>query len=202
MRKFLPWLSVMAIVIAVGAAIAFWAESRQQAAIARIVELRPDQRPKSQQDRELLASWIDEVKSHPDDPVAWNNLAGMLFNLNAFVQAEKAYQKSLEIDSAQAVIWALMGEARVRQGKESDPVSMTALFAFNQALRLDPANLRAHFYISLADFNDGKRDRAISRMRYVMEASGEDSMAFRAAQQTLAEWSSVTELGEDADNPS
>lgn len=196
MRKFLPWLAVMAIIIAVGAAVAFWAEARQQAAIGRIVELRPDQQPKTQEDKDLLASWIDEVKSRPDDPVAWNNLAGILFNLKAFAQAEKAYQKSLEIDSAQAVTWSLMGEARVRQGKESDPVSVTALFAFNQSLRLDPKNLRAHFYISLADYNDGKRERAISRIRFVVAVSGQDNMARKAAQQTLEEWNAGAEAAD------
>lgn len=193
MRKFLPSLVVIAIVIAVGTAVAFWAEARQQAAIDRIVELKPDQQPKTQQDKDLLVSWIDQVKGNPEDPIAWNNLAGMLFNLKAFAQAEKGYQKSLEIDSAQADIWALMGEARIRQGKESDPVSVTALFAFNQALRLDPENLRAHFYIGLADFNDGKRSRAVSRMRYVLEASGQDSMARSAAQQTLDEWNAAAD---------
>lgn len=196
MRRFLPWLVVMAIVLAVGAAVAFWAEARQRAAIGRIVELRPDQQPKTQEDKDLLASWIDQVESRPDDAVAWNNLAGVLFNLKAFAQAEKAYQKSLEIDSAQAVTWSLMGEARVRQGKESDPVSVTAFFAFSQALRLDPKNLRAHFYISMADFNDGKRDRAISRMRYVVAASGQDNMARRAAQQTLEEWNASAEAAD------
>ena len=197
MRKYMPWLAVIAIVIAIGAGVVLWAEARQQAAIDRIVELRPDQRPRTQQDKDLLASWIDAVKNHPDDPVAWNNLAGMLFNLRAFAQAERGYQKSLEIDSVQADIWSLMGEARVRQGQESDPVSATALFAFSQALRLDPENLRAHFYISLADFNDGKRQRAISRMRYVVEASGRDNMALRAAQQTLKEWNADAETPDD-----
>lgn len=188
MRRFAPALAVIAIMIGIGTAIFLWAEARQQASIDRIAELPLELQPKTPSEKQLLKSWLDAVKANPADAHGWNNLASVLFNLGAYGQAEQAYQKSLQIDDAQADIWSLMGESRVRQGKQNDPVSVTAMFAFNQALRLDPQNLRAHFYISLADFNDGKRNRAIDRMRYVADAGASDSMAQRAAQQTLKEW--------------
>ena len=191
MRRFAPALAVIAIMIAIAGALYLWADARQQAAIEGLTDLPPELQPKKAADRQLLSSWVDAVKANPGDTNGWNNLAGVLFNLGAYAQAEKAYQKSLQIDDSQADIWSLAGEARVRQGKQSDPVSVTARFAFNQALRLDPKNLRAHFYISLADYNDAKRDRAIDRMRYVAEASEKDSMAQQAAQQTLREWDAV-----------
>lgn len=191
MRRFAPALAVIAIMIAIAGALYLWADARQQAAIERLTELPPELQPQKPADKQLLSSWVDAVKANPGDTNGWNSLAGVLFNVGAYAQSEQAYQKSLQIDDTQADIWSLAGEARVRQGKQSDPVSVTAQFAFNQALRLDPKNLRAHFYVSLADYNDGKHDRAIDRMRYVAEASEKNSMAQKAAQETLREWSAA-----------
>lgn len=192
MRKLLPWLAILAIVIAIGGGVALWANQRQAQMVEQIARLAPDQRPKDAKDRALLASRIAATKQQPDDPIRWSALGNMLFALEAFPQAESAYRKSLELDGSQSDVWSLMGEARMRQGSENDPVSVTAMFAFNQALRLDPNNLRAHFYISMADYNDGKRSKAMSRMRYVVEASGADTMARTAAEQTLDQWNSDT----------
>lgn len=191
MRKLLPWLSILAVLIAIGGAVALWAGQRQAQMVERIAELTPDQRPDNAKDRALLAKRMAAAKQQPDDPLKWNSLGNMLFSLEAFAQAEKVYRKSLELDGSQSTVWSLMGEAQVRQGTEKDPVSVTAMFAFNQALRLDPNDLRAHFYVSLADYNNGRRSKAISRMRYVLEASEPDTMARIAAEQTLKEWNAA-----------
>ena len=188
MRKLLPWLAIVAVLLAVGGGVALWASQRQAHMVDQIAELSPQQQPKDAGDKALLASRIAAAKQQPDDPLRWNALGNMLFALEAFPQAESAYRKSVEIDGSQADVWSLMGEARVRQGTEQDPVSVTAMFAFNQALRLNPADLRAHFYVSMADYNAGRRSKAISRMQYVVEASGEDDMARTAARQTLDQW--------------
>lgn len=188
MRKALPWLAILAVIIAIGGGLAYWASARQAGLVDRIAELNTGQQPKDAKDRAELAKRIAATKQNPDDPAKWNALGHMLFAIKAFAQAEKAYAKSVEIDNAQHEIWSLKGEARVRQGTEKDPVSVTAMFAFSQALRLNPNDLRAHFYVSLADYNDGKRSQAISRMRYVLDASGQDDMAKVAARETLKEW--------------
>lgn len=193
-RRFMPWIAGLTVIVAICGGLFAWSMHRQSESVDRIAQLPRGHELETAEEKALLRARIAAVKEDPGNPLPWNALGDLLFAIEAFRQAEQVYRRSLDIDGTQAAIWALMGEANVRQGSERDRFSVSATHAFNRALTLDGTNLRAQYYLSMADYNNGRRSAGVSRMRYVRDASAPGSMAHDAARATLKQWASDTEI--------
>jgi cytochrome c-type biogenesis protein CcmH len=92
---------------------------------------------------------IKRVRENPNDPRAWRFLAQAYMAANDVRNAAKALGKEISIRGrGDAVLDAAYGEALVLQNGGQVPAE--AEEAFNDALKVDPRNTPARFYLGLA----------------------------------------------------
>ena len=108
---------------------------------------------------EMIARLADRLKRSPDDPEGWRMLGWSYFNTERFAQAASAYAKAIELNPKSADYRSSRGEALVRaaDGRVTD----TAKTAFAEALRLDPTDPRARFFLGLAKEQAGDKQAAL-----------------------------------------
>lgn len=82
------------------------------------------------------------------DAEPWTNLAFAYFERGEFADAAGAYQKAVEIDDSEAVLWSALGESLV-YASERDPLPPEALAAFEKSLELDPQDPRARYFLAV-----------------------------------------------------
>jgi cytochrome c-type biogenesis protein CcmH len=107
----------------------------------------------------MIARLADRLKRSPDDPEGWRMLGWSYFNTERFAQAASAYAKAIELNPQSADYRSSRGEALVRaaDGRVTD----TAKAAFAEALRLDPTDPRARFFLGLAKEQAGDKQAAL-----------------------------------------
>lgn len=100
---------------------------------------------------------LDELRARAEasegDAEPWTQLALVYFNRGEFADAAMAYERAVELDDDEAVLWSALGEARV-YASERDPLPADALEAFERALELDGSDPRARYFLAV------KRDLA------------------------------------------
>lgn len=87
----------------------------------------------TEKDEELLRHYQDQARSHPDDPVAWQELGLALMDAGRFVEAEACFNKALGLAPDLAGAYFNRGLARSRQGRADE-----ARADFIRAHELDP----------------------------------------------------------------
>jgi cytochrome c-type biogenesis protein CcmH len=107
-------------------------------------------------------SLIAQVEAHlerrPDDGRGWEVIAPIYMRLGRFDDAVKARRSALYLDGETAEREAALGEALVFAA--NGVVTAEAKAAFDSALALDAAHVRARYFIGLAAEQDGDRARA------------------------------------------
>ena len=104
---------------------------------------------------------IQRVREKPNDPRAWRFLAQAYMAANDVRNAAKALGKEISIRGrGDAVLDAAYGEALVLQNGGQVPAE--AEEAFNDALKVDPRNTPARFYLGLAKAIRNDRPGAIA----------------------------------------
>ena len=135
----------------------------------------PDARPAEHDaDMETLVERLAErMKDRPDDLRGWRLLARSLASLGRHSEAARAYGRAVSLDPVDANLRSLLGEslAAARGGT----VTADAERAFAAALRIDPGEPRARFYLGLAALQKGDRGGALERWRALEVASPEDA---------------------------
>lgn len=91
---------------------------------------------------------------------AWAREAAQSFELGQFDQAVKAYGAALELAPSVARLWSARGEARVMAGGR-EPLPDQALKDFQTAIRLDPKDPRARYFLAVKQDLDGDHKGAI-----------------------------------------
>lgn len=100
------------------------------------------------------------AEASPDDARGWANLAFAHFDRSEFVAAAKAYQRAVQADDTQAVLWSALGEALV-MASPRDPLPPEALDAFRKAAALDPQDPRARYFLAVKKDLDKDHEGAI-----------------------------------------
>ncbi len=95
------------------------------------------------------------------DAGAWSELAFAYYNQGDFAEAAGAYERAVEFDPDEAVLWSALGEARV-YASERDPLPAGALEAFERALELDPQDPRARYFLAVKQDIEGDHEAAIA----------------------------------------
>ena len=99
-----------------------------------------------------IASLEEEVKNHPDNGIAWTNLAHAYFDSDQFAKAIYAYNKSLELHPGNADLLTDLGVMYRRNGQPEK-----AIETFDLAIKANPQHEAARFnkgVVLLSDFND------------------------------------------------
>ncbi|TMM47391.1 tetratricopeptide repeat protein [Qipengyuania marisflavi] len=97
----------------------------------------------------------------PDDSVAWQELGFARYERGEFAEAVTAYARATELDPDQAILWSALGEARV-MASARDPLPVEALIAFEQALKIDPDDPRAGYFLAVKRDLAGDHEGAIA----------------------------------------
>lgn len=134
---------------------------------------------------ELVARAEAHLASNPSDGRGWDVLAPIYLRMQRFSDAAAAYRNAIRLDGDSSVRQAGLGEAIANAA--GGLVSADAQTAFEAALKLDPANAKAGFYLAMALAQEGRNDEAVAAWKKMLAALPRDSPWKGAVEQALAE---------------
>lgn len=134
---------------------------------------------------ELVARAEAHLAANPGDGRGWDVLAPVYLRLQRFADAVTAYRNAIRLDGDSAARQAGLGEAIANAA--GGIVSADAQTAFEAALKLDPANPKASFYLAMALAQEGQTDKAIAAWQTMLATLPPDSPWRGAVQQALVE---------------
>ncbi len=112
-----------------------------------------------------------ETKRRPDDAGAFEKLGIAHANAGDHVEAAQALGESVAIDPNRSRAWSALGEAQTRiAGAEKGPIPHAARRSFEQALAIDPGDVRAQFYLAVDKDAQGARQQAIDDWMNLLRA--------------------------------
>jgi cytochrome c-type biogenesis protein CcmH len=145
-------------------------------------------RLKVPQSNQSIDSMISQVEQHleknPNDAAGWEVIAPVYMRLGRFDDAVAARRKVLTLAGESAPHDADLGEALVAAA--NGVVTAEAKGAFESALKRDPKEPKARFFIGLADEQDGNREAAAAKWRAMLEDSPADAPWLSFVRQALA----------------
>lgn len=101
------------------------------------------------------------LKEKPNDLQGWEVLGPAYMRQRNFPAAITAWTRAMELDGETAGRLAARGEAEVFVAEGS--LTLAAREDFARAVKLDPQEPRAQYYLGLAEIKDGKKDAAMAR---------------------------------------
>ncbi|WP_214473273.1 c-type cytochrome biogenesis protein CcmI [Mesorhizobium sp. dw_380] len=133
---------------------------------------------------ELVARAEAHLTANPSDGRGWDVLAPVYLRMQRFSDAVAAYRNAIRLGGDSAVRRAGLGEAIA--GAAGGIVSADAQDAFEAALKLDPANAKASFYLAMALAQEGRNKEAAKAWRAMLGTLPPDSPWRGAVDQALA----------------
>lgn len=107
-----------------------------------------------------VAALEARTRAEPGDGDAWFALGSIYFEQDRFAEAVPAFARAAEI-APTARGWSSLGEARV-MASERDPMPAAAVADFERALRLDPKDPRARYFLAVKQDLAGDHEGAIA----------------------------------------
>jgi cytochrome c-type biogenesis protein CcmH len=117
----------------------------------------------------LVAKVERHLASNPEDGNGWNVLAPVYFRIGRFNDAELAYRNAIRILGPDVERMNGLGETVVM--RSDGIVTDDAQMAFQAALKLEPNNPRADFYLALALEQSGRHVEALAAFQDISKAS-------------------------------
>ncbi|RWC32608.1 MAG: c-type cytochrome biogenesis protein CcmI [Mesorhizobium sp.] len=133
---------------------------------------------------ELVARAEAHLAANPSDGRGWDVLAPVYLRMQRFSDAAAAYRNAIRLDGDSAVRQAGLGEAIA--GAAGGIVSADAQDAFEAALKLDPANAKASFYLAMALAQEGRGKEAAAAWQTLLGKLPPESPWRGAVEQALA----------------
>jgi len=108
----------------------------------------------------MIAQLQAQLARTPDDPEAWRMLGWSYFQTGQFTESAEAYDKAASNDPANPEHRSAQGESLVQAaGGQMTPAASAA---FRQALKLDPNDPRARYFLAVEKDQAGDRDGAMA----------------------------------------
>ncbi|MER8426217.1 c-type cytochrome biogenesis protein CcmI [Mesorhizobium sp. M1403] len=134
---------------------------------------------------ELIARAEAHLAANPSDGRGWDVLAPIYLRMQRYADAVTAYRNAIRLDGDSAARQAGLGEAIANAA--GGIVSADAQAAFEAALKLDPANPKATFYLAMAMAQEGRIAEATAAWQKMLAALPQGSPWRGAVEQALAE---------------
>ncbi len=122
---------------------------------------------------EAISALAARLKDNPNDAEGWRMLGWSYFQTDNYTASVEAYQKAVDLDGSDPVIFSVLGEAMVRSG--GGEVTEAALAVFHKALALDPIDPRARFFQGMALEQRGDPEGAIRLWAEILETAPGDA---------------------------
>ena len=123
----------------------------------------------------------DKLREEPGNAAGWVLYGRTMRALSAWDEVALAYGRALELDMQDSGTYAAYGEALVAQAQGD--VTQAARDAFQAALRLDPGDAMARYYMAVATAQAGDPASAIAKLQELAselpEQSGERAEVLR-----------------------
>ena len=101
-----------------------------------------------------------QLRQTPEDVNGWRMLGWSYFQTGRFAEAAEAYGRAATLEPTNAEHFSAQGEALVQAG--GGQVTPAALTAFRGALRADPQDPRARYFIAVEMDQRGEREAAMT----------------------------------------
>ncbi|CCV05589.1 Cytochrome c-type biogenesis protein cycH [Mesorhizobium metallidurans STM 2683] len=134
---------------------------------------------------ELVARAEAHLAANPSDGKGWDVLAPVYLRMQRFSDAVAAYRNAIRLDGDSPARQAGLGEAIANAA--GGTVSAEAQDAFDAALKLDPANPKASFYLAMGLAQEGRVPEATAAWQKMLGTLPQDSPWRDAVEQALAE---------------
>jgi cytochrome c-type biogenesis protein CcmH len=149
---------------------------------------------------ELVARAEAHLAANPSDGRGWDVLAPVYLRKQRFSDAAAAYRNAIRLDGDSATRQAGLGEAIASAA--GGIVSADAQAAFEAALKLDPANPKASFYLAVALAQEGRGKEAVAAWQAMLGRLPPGSPWRGAVEQALADAANKSVAsGEPANGP-
>jgi len=108
----------------------------------------------------IIRTLQERVGSNPKDAEGWQQLGWVYFETGKYPDAARAYRRASELAPGNATFWSSLGEALV-MSDERNPMPDEASKAFDTALKLDPKDPRARYFVAVRKDLAGNHKGAI-----------------------------------------
>ena len=107
----------------------------------------------------MIASLEERLKQDPDNAEGWRMLGWSYFETRDMARAAAAYRRAAQVEPNNAENWSSLGEALQTA---STTVSPEAANAFQRAIKLDPQDPRARYFLAVQKDLSGQHEAAIA----------------------------------------
>lgn len=146
---------------------------------------RLSQKPADSSVDELIARAEAHLVANPSDGRGWDVLAPIYLRMSRADDAVTAYRNAIRIEGSTAAREAGLGEAIA--GSSGGIVTSDARMAFEAALKFEPANPKARYFLALALAQEGKVAEAAIVWRQLNDSLPADSPWRPVTEQAIAQ---------------
>ena len=108
---------------------------------------------------EKIADLQRKLEQAPNDPAGWRMLGWSYFETGDLTRSAAAYRRAAQIEPGNGENWSSLGEALQTASTELSP---EAAQAFARAIKLDPADPRARYFLAVQKDLKGEHESAIA----------------------------------------
>jgi cytochrome c-type biogenesis protein CcmH len=145
---------------------------------------------------DLISKVETHLAANPEDGRGWEILSPIYMRLGRFDDAVRAIGNAKRLLGSTAERESLYGEALTRAN--GDVVTDEARAAFERALKFDPQEVRARFYLAFSRGQSGKKDAAIEAWNALIASAPADAPWLGAARAELAKLQPTATVPEQA----
>jgi cytochrome c-type biogenesis protein CcmH len=165
--------AIAAIVIVPAVALAFYVALGSPNVPGQSAFARAD----TKQGNQSVAALVSQVEAHlarnPNDGAGWEVIAPVYLRLGRYDDAVEARRKSIALNGDTATRDSDLGEALV--GAANGVVTDEAKLAFQHATASDPHEVKARYFLGLADEQDGNREAAAAKWHAMLDDGPRDA---------------------------
>lgn len=123
---------------------------------------------------QVIADLEARLQENPDDAEGWRLLGWSYFETQRFAESATAMRRAVSLDPDNAEYHSMLGEALVMASEEAN-IPADARKAFAEAVRIDPKDARARYFLAAAKDLDGKHEEAIEDWFALLADTPEDA---------------------------